>query len=182
MRIRIGCEMTYELPGPTPMIALLNVHHSRMADLERPDTVTASPSVPLTTYRDGYDNRCTRLVAPAGRFVLGVDSVVRDDGLPDLVLPDTGQAAVEDLPSETLVFLLGSRYCETDLLSDEAWRLFGNTPPGWPRVQAICDLVHRHIAFGYPNSRPTRTAAEAWRSGSASAAISPISRSPSAGP
>ena len=162
MRIRLGCEMTYDMPGPTPMIVLLNVHHSRAAALEGPDTLITTPPVAVEAYRDSYDNWCSRLVAPGGRFVLTVDSVIRDDGQPDPVDPGAVQHAVEDLPSETLLFLLGSRYCETDRLSEEAWRLFGNTPPGWARVQAICDHVHRHITFGYQHSRPTRTAAEAW--------------------
>ena len=69
-----------------------------------------------------------------------------------------GQAPVEELPEETLVYLLGSRYCETDLLSNTAWQLFGGTTPGYPRVQAICDYVHNHIAFNYQNARSTRTA------------------------
>src|SRR4051812_36510700 len=69
---------------------------------------------------------------------------------------------VQTLPADTLLFLLGSRYCETDRLADEAWRLFGTTPPGWARVQAICDFVHAHITFAYEHSRATRTAAEAY--------------------
>ena len=48
-----------------------------------------------------------------------------------------------------MLFLLGSRYCETDLLSQIAWDLFGKSPTGWERVQAICDFVHQDIAFGY---------------------------------
>ena len=57
-----------------------------------------------------------------------------------------------------LVFLLGSRYCDTDRLGDFAWAQFGGTEPGWPRVQAIVDFVHDHIAFDYQNADPTRTA------------------------
>ena len=165
MRIKVGCELTYDLPGPTPMIVILNVHYSRFADLERPDHLITDPAVPIESYRDAFGNWCCRLVAPAGRFTMGTDGVVRDAGLPDPVVPDAEQHAVEDLPASTLEYLLGSRYCETDVLSDEAWRLFGNTPTGWARVQAICDFVHGHIRFGYENSRSTRTAAEAYREG-----------------
>ncbi len=57
-----------------------------------------------------------------------------------------------------MIYLLGSRYCDTDLLSDTAWQLFGGTPPGWARVQAICDHVHERLKFGYEYARPTRTA------------------------
>jgi transglutaminase-like putative cysteine protease len=162
MRIHVGCEMTFDFPQTTPLIAMLNVHFSRVPDLERPDYLMTQPSVPIESYRDSFGNWCNRLVAPAGRFSLGTDTVVRDRGAPDQTVPDALQHQVQHLPSETLLFLLGSRYCETDRLSDEAWRLFKTTPLGWPRVQAICDFVHNHITFGYEHSRATRTAAEAY--------------------
>jgi len=165
MRIRIGCEISYDLPMPTPMIALLNAHYSVVGRLERPDLLVTNPAVPVEAYRDGFGNWCARFMAPAGRFTLRTDGVIRDDGAPDPVVPDAIQHAVEDLPAETLLYLLGSRYCETDVLSDEAWRLFSHTPPGWARVQAVCDHVHNHIAFDYMQARATRTAAEAWREG-----------------
>ena len=162
MRIRFGCELAYDLPQATPMIVMLNVHYSRAADLERPDLLVTTPSVPVESYRDSFGNWCCRLVAPAGRFVLGTDSVLREDGRADAPDRDAVQHQVQHLPSETLLFLLGSRYCETDRLSDEAWRRFGPTPLGWPRVQAICDFVHNHVKFGYEHSRATRTAAETF--------------------
>ena len=162
MRLKLGCRLTYQLPQPTPMIALLNVHFSRFGDLDRPDYLVTSPSVPISSYRDGFGNWCTRLVAPAGRFEISTDGVFRDDGMADTFDTSAWQHEVEDLPDETVVFLLGSRYCDTDRLSNEAWRLFGNTAPGFARVQAICDFVHNHITFGYHNARSTRTASEAY--------------------
>jgi len=161
-RIRIGCELSYEFQNPTPMIVMLNVHYSRVAALERPDHLTTIPAVPVGSYRDSFGNWCNRLVAPPGRFTLGTDGVIRDEGRTDLVVWSALQHQVQDLPPDALQFLLGSRYCETDRLSEEAWRLFGATPLGWPRVQAICDFVHRHIVFGYEHSRATRTAAETY--------------------
>lgn len=163
MRLRLGCEMSYDFPQPTPMIVMLNVHYSRVGALERPDHLLTTPAVPIHSYRDSFGNWCSRLVAPAGRFTLRTDGVITDDGASDPVAPGAMQHPVEELPAETLLFLLGSRYCETDVLSDEAWRLFGATPPGWARVQAVCDFVHNHVTFGYQHSRATRTAAEAYR-------------------
>lgn len=165
MRIKLGCRFELLLTQPTPMIALLNVHYSRAHDLEHPDHIVTTPPVPLTAYRDGFGNWCTRLVAPAGRFSIGTDAVIRDSGLPDAVAPDVGQTAVEALPDETIAFLLGSRYCDTDLLSDEAWRLFQHTPPGRARVQAICDFVNAHIRFDYLQARATRSAAQGYAEG-----------------
>jgi transglutaminase-like putative cysteine protease len=162
MRIRVGCELSFEFPQMTPMIVMLNVHFSRVSDLERPDYLVTNPSVPIDGYRDSFGNWCSRLVGPAGRFSLGTDAVVRDAGAPDPVEHHALQHQVQHLPADAIQFLLGSRYCETDRLSDDAWRLFGHTLLGWPRVQAVCDFVHNHIVFGYEHSRPTRTAFEAY--------------------
>jgi len=163
MKIRVGYEIVYDFPQPTPMIMVLGTHFTRASDVIVPDFLTITPSVPILPYRDGFGNWCSRILAPAGRVRLAADGFVRDSGLPDPVVASAGQHAVEDLPAETLVYLLGSRYCETDRLSDVAWSMFEKTEPGWPRVQAICDFVHRHIAFGYEHARATMTAAEVFR-------------------
>jgi transglutaminase-like putative cysteine protease len=162
MRIRIGYKLTYECPRPTPMILTLNVHFSRVSDLVTPDHIVTSPPIPLSGYRDAFGNWCSRIIAPPGEIRISADALINDSGLPDAIQPGAAQHAVEDLPEETLVFLLGSRYCETDRLSETAWSLFGQTLPGWPRVQAICDFVHAHLTFGYPYARATRTALEAF--------------------
>jgi len=165
MKIRVGFEMAYQCPQPTPMILALSIHHSRASDLVRPDHLVTSPSVLVTSYRDLFGNWCSRLVAPQGRFVLGSDALVNDSGAPDVVAPLARQTPVEGLPESTLVHLLGSRYCETDQLSQVAWQRFGSVPTGWARVQAICDFVHRHIEFGYQHARSSRTALEAYNEG-----------------
>ena len=165
MQIRVGFEMVYQCPQPTPMILALSIHYSRASDLVRPDHLVTNPSVPIAAYRDLFGNWCSRLVAPRGRFVLSTDTVINDTGAPDVVAPWVNQTPVELLPESTLVYLLGSRYCETDQLSGIAWQMFGSGPTGWQRVQAICDFVHRHIEFGYQHARRTRTAWEAYNEG-----------------
>jgi transglutaminase-like putative cysteine protease len=165
VQIRVGFEMIYECPHPTPMILALNIHYSRASDLLRPDHLMTNPSVPVTAYRDLFGNWCSRLVAPQGRFVLSTDALINDTGATDIVVPSAAQTSVEMLPESTLVYLLGSRYCETDQLSNIAWQIFGSAPSGWARVQAICDFVHRHIEFGYQHARRTRTALEAYNEG-----------------
>jgi transglutaminase-like putative cysteine protease len=162
MNIRIGYDMVYACPQPVPMVLMLNIHHSRVSDVVVPDHVRTDPPVRFTSYRDGFGNWCGRIVAPAGDIRIYTEGVVRDSGLPDVVAPDAQQLPIEDLPEETLVYLLGSRYCETDRLIDEAWRLFGQTRPGWTRVQAICEFVHGHIKFGYEFARRTKSAWEAY--------------------
>jgi transglutaminase-like putative cysteine protease len=163
MRILVGCEMVYDFQQVTPVIATLNVHASRVSDLERPDYLVTTPAVPIEGYRDTFGNWCNRFVAPAGRMTMKTETVVRDSGDWDRADPDAQQIPIELLPADTLLFLLGSRYCETDRLSETAWSLFGATPLGWPRVKAVCDYVHERIQFGYEHSRPTRTAAEAYQ-------------------
>ncbi len=160
MRLRLGCRLVCEVQQPTPMILLLNVHYSRASDMEKPDLLITDPSVPIEAYRDLYGNWCSRVVAPAGTFTFSTEGIIRDEGLSDPVDTTAVQHPVERLPGEMLTFLLPSRYCETDLLSDFAWQNFSGEATGWQRVQAVCDFVHNHVTFGYEHSRATRTAAQ----------------------
>ena len=162
MRIRFGYELVYTCSQPVPMILMLHSHPSRIPDLIRPDRMVTQPEVPLEMYVDGFGNTCTRLVAPAGGIRLTADGLIGDSGLPDPMFPHAQEHPIEALPQETLVYLLGSRYCETERLMSDAWRLFGHLAPGWARVQAVCDFTHQHIAFGYHFARPTKTASDAY--------------------
>jgi transglutaminase-like putative cysteine protease len=162
VQIEVGYELNYELPQPTPMLLAVHIHHSRAADLVVPDHLVTFPSVPITGYDDLFGNWISRIVAPAGQFRLSGHAIVHDTGRPDMISPSASQYDVQDLPAETLGFLLGSRYCETDHLSEIAWSLFGESPLGWGRVQAICDFVHNHLKFGYVHARPSKTAWETY--------------------
>ena len=162
MEIRVGYELIYDCPEPTPMMLMLNVHYSRASDITEPDHVTTNPPVRISAYRDVFGNLCSRIVAPRGQIRIAGTGVVRDSGVPDVAIFSARQHPVQELPEDTLVFLLGSRYCETDRLSEIAWQLFGQSPLGWSRVQTICDFVHNHIAFDYNQARATRTAWEAF--------------------
>jgi transglutaminase-like putative cysteine protease len=165
MLIRIGYEIAIQCPQPTPMIAHLHVHYSRASDLLQPDALRTDPGVPLSMYRDSFGNWCSRLVAPAGRIRLSASTVIRDSGRLEPAAWGAIQHAVDALPEDALLFLLPSRYCESDLLSPIAWNLFGQVPEGWSRVQAVCDFVNQHLTFGYPFSRPTKTAWETYNEG-----------------
>lgn len=165
LRINLGCRLDFEFPKSTALIAMLNVDDTRYGDLELLDYLTTSPCVPIESYRDGFGNWCSRLTAPPGTFTMATNGIFLDGGKKDPAFPAAYQHAVEDLPSDTFVFLLGSRYCDTDLLSEEAWRLFGNSKTGWARVQAICDYVHQHVVFGYEHAQSTRTAAQTLAEG-----------------
>ena len=134
MKIRVGYELIYDFPQPTPMIMVLGTHFTRASDVVTPDYLTTNPSVPISPYRDAFGNWCSRIVAPAGRIRLSAD-------------------------------VQGSRYCETDRLSEVAWSLFQKSAPGWARVQSICNFVHSHIAFGYEHARPTMTSWEVFNEG-----------------
>jgi transglutaminase-like putative cysteine protease len=162
MKLRVGYELQYHFPQPTPVIIMLNVHYTRVSDLERPDHIVIAPSVPISGYRDGFGNWCSRILAPGGAMRISTDTVVNDTGLPDRTASEAAQVPVEELPEEAIVFLIASRFCDSDRLLDLAWTLFGRTNPGWARVQAICDFVHERIAFGYEHARVTRSASEAY--------------------
>ena len=162
MKIRVGFELVYEFAQKTPVVLMLNVHPSRATDLIQPDHIRVSPAVPLTRYRDAFDNICARLVAPQGQLRVFTDAVIADSGLPDPIEPAARQHDVSELPHEALMFLLGSRYCETEHLMNVAWSNFAASPPGWARVQAICDFVNSHLQFGYAHAHASRTAMGAF--------------------
>jgi transglutaminase-like putative cysteine protease len=147
------------------MLCFLAVHDDRVNDLRSPERMVTTPKVATTTYRDSFGNVGRRLVAPAGDFSLRGDGTIEDNGLPDVIDPSATEVPVASLPSNCLVYLLGSRYCETDRLSQIAWDMFGHVSPGWDRVQAICDFVNGHIVFDYLNASATRTAFEAYQGG-----------------
>jgi transglutaminase-like putative cysteine protease len=160
MLIRIGYELAFDLTAPTPMLLMLYTHPSRTADLKRAEVVNAEPAVAVEPFVDWFGNRAARIVAPAGRLRLWYDNVVEDCGEHEATIEGAEIHAVSDLPPEPLQFLLASRYCEVDRMSDMAWQLFGETPPDWRRVQAVLNWVHGHVQFGYEYARGTKTAFE----------------------
>ncbi|MBB3172516.1 transglutaminase-like putative cysteine protease [Endobacter medicaginis] len=162
MLIRAGYDISFSVPAPTPLLLLLSIHPSRDPDLRSPHQMVFDPPLPHSHYMDGFGNICTRVTAQPGTLRIRNEFTIEDSGEPDILAPEAEQIPVEDLPDDVLVYLLGSRYCETDRLSDTAWSLFGHVPPGWARVQAICDYVHDRITFGYEHARSTRTAYEGF--------------------
>jgi transglutaminase-like putative cysteine protease len=165
IKIHAGYEISYDCPQPTPMILTLSVHPSLRSNLLTPDLMRITPFVPTTEYLDRYGNICHVIRAPAGRLTISADFLALDSGKPDDVAPEATQRPLETLPVDTLVYLLGSRYCETDLLSEFAWSTFGKIPQGWGLVQAICDFAHDRIKFGYAHANPTMTAYGAFTEG-----------------
>ena len=160
MLIKCGFEISFEFPGATPMLLQMHVHPEREGDLLSPERFQLTPSVPYETYIDQFGNRCTRLVAPQGKLTLSNLFTIRDSGVQDTMPWGAKQAPIEELPHEVIVFLLGSRYCDTDLLATKAWALFGKIEGGWPRLQAILDYTHKRIKFGYAQARADRTASQ----------------------
>lgn len=162
MLINLGFQIEFDIPADTAMIALLNVHPSRVHDLAEPDDLEVDPAIKVSTYIDSFGNRCARFVAPAGRLKLSCATTIHDSGLPDPQALSAREIPVGDLPSETLMYLLNSRYCEVDRFSNIAFELFGHIAPGWGRVQAICDWVHNKVLFNYQQARPTKTALDVF--------------------
>src|SRR5215211_2202601 len=131
MRIKVGYELVYDCPQPTPMLLMLNIHYSHAPEIVTPDYLVTNPAVQVTPYRDGFGNWCSRIEAPAGRTIISTSAVVRCNGVADAVAPTARQHPVSELPGDALVYLLASRYCETDLLTEIAWKQFSSTPLGW---------------------------------------------------
>ena len=162
MLIRLGYDIQFEIPAQVAMVALLNVHPSRVHDLLEPDVLKIEPNIPVTSYIDSFGNHCARFVAPQGHLRLSNSTLIRDGGNPDILNLAAREAPVGDLPHEVLSYLLNSRYCEVDRFSNIAFELFGTVSPGWTRVQYICNWVHSHVAFNYQQARPTKTALDVF--------------------
>ncbi len=162
MFIRLGYDIQFDIPTSIAMMAALHIHPSRAQDLREPDELIVEPAVKAETYIDSYGNRCTRFQAPAGLLRLSCNTLIEDSGLPDEVNRNAREHPVNELPHETLRYLLNSRYCEVDRLSNIALELFGHLPPGWGRVQAICNWVHSKVSFGYHHARSSKTALDVF--------------------
>jgi transglutaminase-like putative cysteine protease len=160
VEIRAGYDIAFQCFQETPMVLMLSVEPARVADLLSEHKIKFSPDVASRDYVDMFGNTCTRIVAPPGLIEIRNDFVIADSGLPDAVASDARQLEVGELPDDVLLYLLGSRYCDTQKLSDLAWSMFSGVVPGWQRVQAICDYAHQRISFGYHHARCDRTASE----------------------
>ncbi|MCS4245032.1 transglutaminase-like putative cysteine protease [Rhizobium sp. BIGb0125] len=158
MKIRAGFNIGYQCEHETAMLLVLNIHPSRRADLLTEQTLTFDRPVEAWGYLDIFGNVCSRISAPPGLTTISTKFDIYDSGLPDPVPENAFQHDIKDLPDDVLVFLLGSRYCDTDRLADFAWETFSGTPLGWQRVKAIVDFVHEHITFDYDRADPLRTA------------------------
>jgi transglutaminase-like putative cysteine protease len=160
MQIRLGYSIELEMSRPMAVVAVLNVHPSRVKDLLEPDVMQVLPEIPSEDFTDAFGNRCVRFAAPQGTLRLSNSTLIEDSGDPDAIPLGARQVPIEKLPVDVIPFLLASRYCEVDELSALAWQLFGNTPEGWPRVEAILNWVHSEVTFGYNFARPTKSAVD----------------------
>jgi transglutaminase-like putative cysteine protease len=162
MILRLGYDIQFQIPSPVAMIALLNVHPSRVADLRAPDELRVEPGTQMENFMDGFGNRCTRFVAQQGTLRLSNLTLLEDQGFGDQANYGARELPVQELPTHLLGYLLNSRYCEVDRFATIASELFGGIAPGWGRVQAICDWVHEKVSFGYQYARPTKTALDVF--------------------
>ena len=160
MLIKLGFELVFDVPAPVAMLLMLYVHPDKAHVLQRPERLVIEPQVPVRDFVDGFGNRAARIVAPAGKLRLWYDNVAFDTGEPEPSIEEAVVHPVDDLPHDVLPFLLASRYCEVDRMSDMAWQLFGQTPATWERVKAVVNWAHGHVEFGYQYASPTKTAAD----------------------
>lgn len=162
MLIRLGYDVIFDTPAPVAIVALLKVHPSRVQDLLEPDELHLEPAVKSDSYTDSYGNNCCRFLASGGPIRLSNSTLIYDTGEPDAVAPYAREIPVQDLPSDVLRYLLNSRYCEVDRMSNIATDLFGGVAPGWNRVQAVCDWVHQRVTFGYQYANAMKTALDVF--------------------
>jgi transglutaminase-like putative cysteine protease len=162
MILRLGYDIEFDIPAPVAMVALLSVHPSRVAELRAPDELSISPTTAVESFTDSFGNRCSRFVAPKGTLRLSNSTLIHDAGVADPVNTQAKEVPPQELPHDALRYLYNSRYCEVDRFPAIALELFGAVPPGWSRVQAVCDWVHAKVNFGYQYARPTKSALDVF--------------------
>lgn len=162
MIIRAGYSIAFDLPAPTPLLLMLHVRPERIADFISPEKLKIAPDVPVRSYYDRFGNLCTRLMAPAGIVTFENEFSIYDSGEVERLPVGEIQHPLDDLPDNVLMYLMGSRYCDTQRLLEIAWDLFGAVEPGWPRIEAILAYTHQRINFGYGHARDDRTASDAY--------------------
>jgi len=162
MQIRIGYELAFEVPRPTPMQLMLYVHPDQAGALRHPEKIVVEPAVAVEDFIDAFGNRAARILAPAGALRIRYDNEIRDEGAADASFEGLSLTPVHEMPPECWRFLLASRYCEVDRLSAIAWELFGATPESWERVQAVVSWVHANVTFGYQFARWTKSACDVY--------------------
>lgn len=162
VQIRIGYELAFEVARPTPMQLMLYVHPERAGDLRNPEKIVVEPAIAVEDFIDGFGNRAARILAPAGVVRIRYDNVIDDPGRPDAPFKGLRLTPVHETPPECWRFLLASRYCEVDRMSQIAWDLFGSTPESWERVQAVVEWVHANVTFGYEFASPTKSAHDVY--------------------
>ena len=169
MLIRSEFDIQFHLPQSLPIVAMLRLHPSLDPLVRAPEelkiehiNLDAATIIEAEEYIDSFGNRCSRFVAPQGAIRVSGRSLVENDEQPDVICTEARQHPVEELPSEVLQFLLSSRYCQVDQMSQVAGDMFGHTSPGWARAVWIRDWVHNHVRFDYKTARPTKTALDVF--------------------
>jgi transglutaminase-like putative cysteine protease len=162
--IAIGCRFRFDVARPTHAVVLVEPHIDEERRV-RDARFSIEPGVPMTTYGDLFGNRCRRLTLPAGHVELSFAATVDATGAPEDSAAGVHELDPAELPDDALVFLLPSRYCQSDQVAAFAFEQFGHVRPGWGRVQAIMQWVHDRIGFDYGAASPTNTAVDVLRDG-----------------
>jgi len=161
MHVRVGCQFDYRAEVPTHAVIQVEPRLEGGV-LGLNETWTNTPQIGMSRYVDGFGNLCRRATIPPGLSTLHFDALLE---VPDRLDPRpvaAPEVPPAELPDNALVFTLPSRFCPSADLADAAWELFGATPTGWDRVQAISDWVHQEITFGYDRTSPLATAVDVF--------------------
>ncbi len=154
LRVRVGCDLVYDSPAPSPMLFLVRPferYHHTLVEERR----TVEPDVAVDEITDAFGNTMWRLVAPVGPVRLSYDAVCDAPASADPVFADMPKTPIERLPGEVLAYIQPSRHCQSDLLIADAWELFGNVEGGWAQVQAVCDWIHTNIEYAKGSTSAT---------------------------
>ncbi|MFP3874299.1 MAG: transglutaminase-like domain-containing protein [Thiohalophilus sp.] len=145
MWMRTSCNLEFQLACPTPLILMLRARSGLRQWIAR-ESYTIAPIVPVQEYTDIFGNLCQRLLAPAGEFYVRTSAdVITRDSLEEA--PGGGFVDIPDLPDNVLMYLLPSRYCESDRFGNMAREIVDGLPLGYDQVAQITRWLRESIRY-----------------------------------
>ncbi len=145
MWIHTTCNLDFQMGDPTPLILMLRPR-SGIQQWVAQEAYTLTPSVPVVEYTDIFGNLCQRLVAPAGIFTVHTTAAVMTADFVDKD-PDASFVEIQNLPDEVLLYLLPSRYCESDRFGNLAREIVDGVQLGYDQVTRISDWIRGSIRY-----------------------------------
>jgi transglutaminase-like putative cysteine protease len=158
MWLYTACILHFEINTPTPFILMLRPRRDVQQWVTREEYVL-EPSVELLEYTDGFGNSCQRLTAPVGEFSIRSSAFTMTSENID-VSYGAPFIEIQNLPDNTIPYLLPSRYCESDRFGLLAMEITHDVEDGYNQVATILEWVRSMVEYAPGSSSVSLSAIE----------------------